>query len=238
MSEFTFDSESYFFEEIRTFSIPFVGLVAVVRFPELKAQVDYLISRYKLQQQRISMPDEVIPNIVIPDMFTVTGNVVTSTLMGCQAIASDIQNGEAVRSVRWVDEALLSREDGVLIETPMEVEKQLAPTAQVTLGAAFERVKDAIEGEWGNNPSTWPSELQYFRHCRNAAYHGNRFLIFSYHGIPGIDPSNPPTWRSSIMSDASTMNGRGLIGDWLSIGDIPVLLGDVETILRQNGVTP
>ena len=54
--------------------------------------------------------------------------------------------------------------------------------------------------------------------------------------LPGIDPADPPTWRSSVMPDADTMNARELIGDWLSIGDIPILLGDVETNLTQNGV--
>ena len=131
---------------------------------------------------------------------------------------------------------MLSREDGVLNETPMEVEKILAPIAEVTLGAAFERVKDAIETNWSTNPLKWPSELQYFRHCRNAASHGNQFHVYLYNRLPGIDPANPPTWRSSVMPDANTMNARELIGDWLSIGDIPILLGDVETILTQNSV--
>ena len=208
MSEYKFDSQSYFFEEIRTFSIPLAGLMALVRFPELKAQVDYLISRFNVRNQGIITPRETVPNIVIPDMFTIVGNVVTSTLMGCQAMAGEIQAGIPISSITWVDQALLSREDGVLNETPMEVEKILAPIAEVTLGAAFERVKDAIETNWSNNHLKWPSELQYFRHCRNAASHGNRFLVRSHNGVPGIDPSNPPTWRSSVMPDAEEPDVR------------------------------
>ena len=73
-------------------------------------------------------------------------------------------------------------------------------------------------------------------HCRNAAFHRNQFAIVDYRGRPGINPDSPPVWRSSIMPDDSTMNAKELMGEWLSLGDIPILLGDVEETLSANGV--
>jgi hypothetical protein len=159
-------------------------------------------------------------------------------MLNCQVFASEIQTGLPISTVTWVDEDTISSESGKRTETLMEVETTLAPVALVTIGAAYERVKDSIEATWKEDPLMWPSELQYFRHCRNAAFHGNHFLVLPYRGGPTIDPENPPTWRSSKMPDTETMNTKTLIGDWLGLGDVPILLGDIDELLRGFRIRP
>jgi hypothetical protein len=145
MKQFNFDASSHFFAEILTFSIPLIGFIGVIRFPELKAQIDYLITRYNLRRQGVPMPAETIPNIVIPDNLAVIGQVVTSTLISSQRFASEMQEGHPVSTLSWVDADLVSPKPGKLVETPFPLETALAPIGQVTVGAAFERVKDVVE---------------------------------------------------------------------------------------------
>ena len=78
--------------------------------------------------------------------------------------------------------------------------------------------------------------MQYLRHLRNAFFHGNRFTIKPWRGIPAIDPSNPPTWRSSVMADDNSLKGRMMFFDFLRAGDIPILLADVDESLRRDGI--
>lgn len=40
------------------------------------------------------------------------------------------------------------------------------------------------------------------------------------------------------MPDDTSMNEKCLIGDWLDRGDVPILLGDVDELLRGSGVNP
>jgi hypothetical protein len=101
------------------------------------------------------------------------------------------------------------------------------------VGLTLRGAKDCNQG-FHHRPTT--PLIAY--HCRNAAFHGNKFLVQSYRGRPGIDSSHPPSWRSSIMPDDATMNAKTLIGDWLGLGDVPILLGDVDELLKRNGVHP
>lgn len=80
--------------------------------------------------------------------------------------------------------------------------------------------------------------MQYFRHVRNAAAHGNRFDVRSYQGRAAIDASNRPVWRSSVMQDDGSMDDRLLMGDWWDVGDVPIFLGDAEVFLRSVGIAP
>jgi len=40
------------------------------------------------------------------------------------------------------------------------------------------------------------------------------------------------------MPDEASMNKKRLIGDWLDLGDVPILLGDVDELLKVSGVNP
>jgi len=237
MKHYDFDSNSHFFGEIVTFSLPLIGLLALTRFPELKAQVQLLVARANVLAGGLKLPRERIANIVIPDKNAILGKVVSSTLVNSQRFASEVQEGKPISTVRYVDVDLVSPEPGRRVVKPIPP-VALPPVAQVTIGSAYERVRDGIEAKWGTDPRLWPPLLQYFRHCRNAAFHGNQFNVRPYAGHPGIDPSAPPSWRSSIMQDDATMNRKHLIGDWLDVGDVPILLGDVDELLKGSGVNP
>ena len=237
MKQYVFDSSSHFFREIIAFSLPFIGLLAMARFTDLKAQVKSLVTRANVLSRGVKLPSGKIPNVVIPDKNAILGNVVSSTLVNCQRFAMEAQAGKPISAVRYVDMDIVSPEPGKRVRKPIPREA-LPPIAIVTIGSAYGRVKDKIEVKWGEDPRLWPPLLQYFRHCRNAAFHGNVFDIRPYHSRPAIDTSSPPMWRSSIMPDDASMNKKRLIGDWLDLGDVPILLGDVDELLRVSGVNP
>jgi len=237
MRQYDFESDSRFFEEIITFSLPLLGLLALTRFPEVKNQVKELVACINALRKGLKLPSGSIANIVIPDKNAVLGKVVSSTLINSQRFASEVQEGRPISTISYVDMDLVSPEPGQRVKKPIP-SSVLPPIAQVTIGSAYERVKDSIETKWKGNPLLWPPLLQYFRHCRNAAFHGNHFTVNPYHSRPGINPSAPPSWRSSMMPDDATMNTRQLIGDWLDIGDVPILLGDVHQLLKTSGASP
>jgi hypothetical protein len=238
MKQYVFDSSSHFFREIIAFSLPFIGLLALVRFTDLKAQVKSLVTRHNVLLRGVALPSEVIANIVIPDNNAILGNIVSSTLVNSQRFAVEAQEGKHISAICYVDVDLVSPEPGKRVLKPIPP-AALPPIAIITIGSAYERVKDNIEAKWGVDSHLWPPLLQYFRHCRNAAFHGNVFNIRpTKKGRPAIDTSSPPVWRSSIMPDEASMNKKRLIGEWLDLGDVPILLGDVDELLRVSGVNP
>ena len=237
MKQYVFDANSHFFREIIAFSLPFIGILALARFADLKAQIKSLVNRANVLSRGLGLPSERIANIVIPDKNAILGNVVSSTLVNSQHFATEAQTGKAISALRYVDMDLVSPEPGERVHKPIPQEA-LPPIAVVTIGSAYERVKDKIEAKWGADPHLWPPLLQYFRHCRNAAFHGNVFYIHPHKGHSAIDVSSPPAWRSSIMPDDASMNKRRLIGDWLDLGDVPILLGDVDELLIVSGLSP
>jgi hypothetical protein len=229
MREYDFNSSSHFFEDIFTFSLPRLGCIALARFPELKSQVRQLVTRCNVSGRGFRLPSRSIPNIVIPDKNVVPGKVVSSTLLN--------QQGSPIPTISYADGDLVSSLPGGRVTKPFP-SAVLPPIAQVTIGSAYERVKDRIKNEWRADPHLWPPILQYFHHCRNAAFHGNHFDVRRYQRRPGIDSSAPPSWRSSVMLDDDSMNTRQLMGDWLDIGDVPILLGDVSDVLKASGISP
>ena len=160
--------------------------------------------------------------------------MVSSTLIKSQRFASEVQEGRPISTISYVGMDLVSPESGQRVWKPIPP-VALSPIAQVAIGSAYERVKDDIETKWGTDLRSWPPLLQYFRHCRNAAFHRNCFNVCQHGSRPGIDPPALPSWRSSVMKDDATMNKRQLIGDWLDIGDVPILLGDVRELLKRVG---
>jgi len=237
MKQYVFDSNSHFFGEIIAFSLPLIGLLALARFTDLKAQVKLLVARANVLSGGLKLPSGKIANIVIPDKNAVLGNIVNSTLINSQRFAMEAQGGKLISAVHYVDMDLVSPEPGRRVLKPIPPEA-LRPIAIVTIGSAYERVKDNIEAKWDVDSHSWPPLLQYFRHCRNAAFHGNVFDIRPFKGQSAIDTSSPPMWRSSVMPNDASMNNRRLIGDWLGPGDVPILLGDVDELLRGSGVNP
>jgi hypothetical protein len=79
------------------------------------------------------------------------------------------------------------------------------------IGGAYENCKEQIIQSLGSNPLNWPSELQFFRHSRNASFHNNIFDIRPFRGTPTIDPNSPPQWKNLIIPDDS-VNGQNFAG--------------------------
>ncbi len=75
-----------------------------------------------------------------------------------------------------------------------------------SIGMAYEANKTAVKAVFGSNPLDFPPEFQFFRHARNACFHGNILDIRPFRGNPTIDPKNPPAWRDLVIPDDS-VNG-------------------------------
>ena len=160
--------------------------------------------------------------------------------MNAKELTVALQNSDPLPTIRYVDTGEVVPDiepSDELTVHPMPPEV-LTLTAQVTVASAYEGVSNRIKAIWRSNPHVWPPLLQYFRHVRNAAAHRNVFRLRSYKGVPAIDPAHPPKWRTSVIPDDSSINGLTLIGDWWDMGDAPVFLGDVDSLLRSSGINP
>jgi hypothetical protein len=98
--------------------------------------------------------------------------------------------------------------------------KRFELLASYLIGGSFERYKSHFNSKYGNDPSLWHPELQFFRHLRNGCFHSNEFNITPYKGSPQIDPSSPPVWSNYIMKSDSDMNGKRVLGGFLHLPQI------------------
>ena len=99
------------------------------------------------------------------------------------------------------------------------------------IGGAFERTRDQIEAKFGATPSSWPVELQFFRHLRNASFHGNDFDIRPFRGAPQIDPANPPAWNGYVLPSDSAVNGTKAVNELLRIPHTLLFFRDMGGIV-------
>ena len=146
MKQYVFDSSSHFFSEVIAFSLPLIGLLALARFKDLKEQTKLLVSRHNVVSRGLKLPGGKIPNIVIPDKNTILGNVVSPTLINTQSFAREVQQGKLISAICYVDVDLVSPESGKRVLKPIPP-AALPPIAIVTIGSAYERVKDNIEAQ-------------------------------------------------------------------------------------------
>jgi hypothetical protein len=111
--------------------------------------------------------------------------------------------------------------------------------AQVCVGSAFERIRESIYYSYGNTDD-WPRLIDYFRHVRHGCFHGNTFNLEHpkiRSGVTSvIDPQNPPSWRTSILLDDTSVQGQTVFGQRLLSGDVPIMLADIAERLRTDGV--
>lgn len=237
MAQYDFDSSKYFFAEIVTFSMTLVGFQGIFSFDRAKKELNSLVTFIEGRRKGLALPRHTVSNVVIPDLNEVLGQIVTCTLVDSQHFAVSIQTGGPVTKLSYADQGLVTPMEGRRVEIKIP-EAVLPLVAQVTVGSAFEQVSERFEKRWTKDTWKWPPLLQYFRHIRNAAFHGNSFEVRSYRGKPGIDASNPPTWRSSVMPDDNSMNGQKFMGGWWKPGDVPIFLGEVGEFLRTSGIRP
>ena len=106
-----------------------------------------------------------------------------------------------------------------------DVGDYMKDVARVCVGSAYQSIERSLKNSGAI--LTWPPKLQYLRHLRNAAFHGNEFKI----NKRGIDPDRPPRWRTSVMPAVDVMAGKQLFNEFLRPGDIPVLLSDIRQLL-------
>lgn len=108
---------------------------------------------------------------------------------------------------------------------------------QVCVGSAFERVISRIRSRYGRDLWKWPRELDYFYHVRNGCFHGNVFNLRPQKPRKTvINPLCPPSWRTSVLVDDASVQGKVVFGGMLTSGDVPILLRDVARRLQENSV--
>jgi len=91
----------------------------------------------------------------------------------------------------------------------------------------YEGVKEEIDTQFGKDDyKNWPDTINYARHVRNGFSHGSQFYMKN----PNIPDVN---WRNFMINPQN--NGqRVLFGDdGLEIGDIVLLMDDVNTIITE-----
>ncbi len=100
------------------------------------------------------------------------------------------------------------------------------------IGFAYERNLGLIQSKWGDEFRSWPVEIQFFRHCRNACFHGNSFNIIAARKRPAIDPNAPPKWKSLVISDAS-INGTRFACNFFQYQHTLPFLADIGNMLSK-----
>ena len=237
--QYVFDENHPFLREIMVHTLAVLGFTAVVdlgRTRETVKQLENIINREK------RLPTEITFPLDFPPRVRGAGCVADSVLLNAQDIALGIQSSVSISIIHYEDADATApvppsrwQQPGSLHYKPPPGYLHLA--AQVSAGSAYEAIKDEIGNAYGPDPTSWPKVLEYFRHVRNGCFHKNRFDGRPPRGKrTAIDASNPPRWRISVMPDDASMNSRAVFGDFLDVGDCPILLGDVANQLRYDGV--
>lgn len=232
--EYRFEPDNPFFGGILVYTMAVIGFNALWNLRRTTEQLD----EFKTVVNTTGQRPPLVVTLEMASEAEGVGLVANSVLKNPQSIAAAIQGSEQVPSIVYGD---LPPTDTLRIDSSYRL-MNVPPTvmthaAQIATGSAYEAAKDLIELTYGRNPQRWPRLVEYFRHLRNAAFHRNTFNFIAPRGrASAIDPNNPPSWRTSVMSDDASMNSRRFVEDFLLIGDIPILLGDASIQLRKDGV--
>ncbi len=101
------------------------------------------------------------------------------------------------------------------------------------IGGAYEKSQSLMESVHTRNPSSWPPELQFFRHLRNACFHGNHFNIRRKRdGTDTIDPAAPPKWHLYTMPNDVAVNGQQAVGGFFPHNQVLPFLYQIGNIVR------
>ena len=95
------------------------------------------------------------------------------------------------------------------------------------VGFVYELVRECDDL---TNPHSDPV-LEFFRHMRNAAFHGNTFDIY-----PKVS-TNVAKWRGRTV-DRGNLNGKKLFFEFLAPGDAFLLLSDLLATAQPNVKNP
>jgi len=234
--DYEFTKDHHFFQEVVVYTMAVIGFNSLYNLQRVREQ---LASFTNLVNEERRLPNNFTVTLDMAAEAEGVGHVANSVLLNAQEISTAVQNSKAIPIIKYSDApatgTLVTDDTYRRIEVPPAV---MIYSSQLSVGSAFERVKEEIESKYGPGPQNWPPLLQYFRHLRNACFHGNEFLIRTRRGQPGIDPHNPPVWRDSTMADDATMNTKVLFEEFWGVGDVPIFLGDVDEFLRAKSVFP
>lgn len=76
----------------------------------------------------------------------------------------------------------------------------------------------------------WDADLQFYRHIRNACFHGGKFNIFD--GL--IKAPNLPEWHGrQLPEDLTQINGRKVINDFLPLTEVLWVLHDMGNAIDR-----
>lgn len=105
--------------------------------------------------------------------------------------------------------------DSHYVDQPTLFQQRIIGSAFVNF---FERNKSTIETKFGQNPSSWPPELNFARVIRNAYSHGGQIHFTS-------PSASPVTWRGIRYSYSD--NGKS-IHDKIYLPEIIELMKEIE----------
>ena len=232
--EYHFDAPHPFFGSILVYTLAVLGFNALWNLKRVQEQ----LTDFQTMINRTGRLPSLTVTLHMAKEAEGTGIAANSVLKNPQEIATAIQESQPLPPIIYAD----LPPTGTLQTDPSYQLMLVPPTvmtlaAQVAVGSAYESVKDKIEKAYGRNPQEWPKAVEYFRHLRNAAFHGNKFNITPPRGrLTAIDPANPSRWRNSVMPDDNSMNSHHFVEDFILAGDCPILLGDVSDQLKADAV--
>ena len=222
LNEFEFLRGELFFQQALTFSLAATGFHAILDPESLVDRHEkYLftgIEGLALEGTR---------------RYTLGGLIIEGKV--CGSILKALEVAEAVKGQREVNRVAFEEDsfsdphetvppfDDNAGSYRRDINDYMKDVASVCIVGAFELIKDRLKKGYGN-VLEWPPDLQYLRHLRNGASHGNKFTM----NKPKIDQCRPPSWRTSVMISSDAMEGKQLFNNFLRPGDIPVLLSDIQ----------
>lgn len=110
-------------------------------------------------------------------------------------------------------------------------ERYLATIWGYIIAAAYERYQPEIFATYGGVAliTTWPPELQFLFHVRNACSHHGTFDIWAKKNR--IDPKQPPRWRDVVIPSEAAVAGLYALGGLLSLCDALLFVHDISRLL-------
>ena len=206
--EFSFHRGDLFFPEMMTLALSVIGYSSLI--------------------DRLN-PDA-IPRGMSLGGIVLGGTVQGSILKDVRHMVADVKGGRQIGSIVFEPNPFDATRDPALVEDNLS--RYVSDVAAICVVSAYSSVLGKLISECGKPRLGWHPLFQYLRHIRNAAAHGNRFEIWNLGKKPGIDPNQPPNWRTSIMGSVKEMNRKPLFPQFLRLGDVPVLLNDVSNKLK------
>lgn len=158
-------------------------------------------------------------------------NAFTSGIAGLHAITQtqwiDKEQDAAIGLPKKDDQSIKARLQDVAKLEKKSIERTQAMLSLALIGMSYEFLNDCEE--YQNKLSDLP-EVQFLRHCRNAAFHGNKFSLRS------SQPDKPAQWKGFEIT--SGLDGCQMIPEFIEPGDAVELVQYLQSLLLNIGQTP